>query len=429
MSPEHSRAAVSACLGLLAITLSAGSVMAQSSVQSGDSLPGPTQARPRFKPINLELEASSRYLLRDLTRHLNDLHDRYRRFKKKLRRNYNIQYSMTVSIIPQWGKPNGGPGAVSLVYTPAVTWEPFTNTAVGSGSFALAIQQTQFWTKVNTADQQARLGLITPPNVQPTNLTQYNQFMYTHTFPGGWSWLSLTVGQYSFAAYDSNEYAGSALANFISYPLAQNGTQTYPNGGAGAYAQAATADQQFTVAGGAQNAANISGDSLTTRGLSAGQYAYFMAGEWAPSLLGGGAYSILGYSQPSVPQQPSSSRGLSLNAVQNIDAKWGLFLRANGASGTAIPIEASVAWGGICNDPIHHNRLDQLGLGVFWNKTNLAALSQPARNAEWGSEIYYRFTIFKGLRFTPDIQFYFDSALHPGSGPAAVFAVRTTAFF
>jgi carbohydrate-selective porin OprB len=120
---------------------------------------------------------------------------------------------------------------------------------------------------------------------------------------------------------------------------------------------------------------------------------------------------------------------LSFNAVQNIDPKWGLFLRANGASGTAIPIEASVAWGGIYNNPFRHNKLDQLGLGIFWNKTNLAALSQPARNAEWGSEIYYNFTIFKGLRFTPDVQLYFDPALHPGSGPAAVFTIRTTAFF
>jgi hypothetical protein len=428
MSHERSRAVV-ACLALLAITLAANPGIAQSAAQSGDGFPIPTEARPKHKPINLELEASSHYLLRDLTRRLNDLHDRYRRFKKKLQRNYNIQYSLAVSIIPQWGKPNGGPGAVALVYTPTLTWDPFTNTAVGSGSFTFAIQQTQFWTTVNTADQQARLGLITPPNVQPTNLTQYNQLMYTHTFPGGWSWLSATVGQYSFAAYDSNEYAGSALANFISYPLAQNGTQTYPNGGAGAYAQAATADQQFTFAGGAQHAANVSGDSLTTRGLSVGKYAYFMAGEWAPSLLGGGAYSLLGYSQPSVPEQPSSSRGLSFNAVQNIDSKWGLFLRANGASGTAIPIEASVAWGAICNDPFHHNRLDQLGLGVFWNKTNLAALSQPARNAEWGSELYYNFTVFKGLRLTPDFQLYVDPALHSGSGPAAVLTVRTTAFF
>jgi hypothetical protein len=159
---------------------------------------------------------------------------------------------------------------------------------------------------------------------------------------------------------------------------------------------------------------------LTTRGLSAGKYAYFMAGEWAPNLWAGGIYSLLGYSQPLVSQQPSASRELSFNAAQNIDPKWGLFLRANGASGTAIPIPASVALDAICNNPFHHNRLDQLGPGVFWDKTNLAALSQPARNAEWGSE---------GLRLTPDFQLDFDPALHPGSGPAAVLTVRTTAFF
>ncbi len=336
---------------------------------------------------------------------------------------------MTVSVLPQWGKPNGGPGVASLLYTPTVTWNPFTNTAVGSGSFAFAMVQTQFWTRTDGASQQARLGLITPLSVQTTILTEYNQLMYTHTFPGTWSWLSITFGQYTFAAYDSNEYAGNAQTNFISYPLAQNGTQTYPNGGVGAYAQAASPDGQFTFAGGAQGANNLLGNAIAVGGSSADKYAYFIAGEWAPNLLAGGAYSLLGYSQPSVPEQPSSSKGLSFNAVQNINSTWGLFLRANGASGTAIPIEASVAWGGVWNNPFHHNKLDQLGLGIFWNKTNLNALSQPARNAEWGSEFYYNFTVFKGLRLTPDIQLYFDPALHPGSGPAAVFTFRTTAFF
>jgi len=59
----------------------------------------------------------------------------------------------------------------------------------------------------------------------------------------------------------------------------------------------------------------------------------------------------------------------------------------------------------------------------------LKAVGQPARNAEWGSELYYSYTIFKGLRLTPDVQLYFDPALKPGAGPAAVFTIRTTAFF
>jgi hypothetical protein len=119
--------------------------------------------------------------------------------------------------------------------------------------------------------------LITPPNNQIINLRQYNQLMYTHTFPDSWNWLLVTAGQYTFAAFDSNLYAGNAQTNFISYPLTQNGTQAYPNGGLGAYAQATAPDQQFIFAGGFQGTTNVSGDALSTRGFSTGKYAYFMA--------------------------------------------------------------------------------------------------------------------------------------------------------
>ena len=389
----------------------------------------PPGAPPINKPIDLEIEALSTDFMQDITKILNDIHDEYLGFKKELRSDYNISYSMQVSIFPQWGVPKGGPGTVELVYAPDVTWNPFTNTAIGSGSFNVAVQQNQFWTKANATSQQARLGLITQPNDWGVSGYQYNQLMYTHTLPGSWSWLSVTVGQYTFLAYDDNLYAGNAQTNFISLPLAQSATQTYPQGGLGAYAQAATPNGQFAVAGGFQGATSVTGESLTTRGFSTRKYAYFGEGEWWPNFLDGGDYSILGFTQPSVPQQPTNSQGVSFNGVQKIDKKWGLFLRANGASGTAIPIEASVAWGGIYNNPFERNKLDQVGLGIFWDKTNLKAVAQPARNAEWGAELYYSYTIFKGLRLTPDIQFYFDPALKPGAGPAAIFTIRTTAFF
>jgi Carbohydrate-selective porin, OprB family len=414
---------------LIMVVLAGSSAMAQSQAQFGDTPVGLPGARPKHKPIDLEIDAPSLDFMQDITKVLNDIHDEYRGYKKELRRDYDLHYSMQVSIIPQWGAPNGGPGVVQMVYTPNIIWSPFKDTAVGSGLLTYTMQQTQFWTKTITASQQARLGLITPPNDQTTNVRQFNQLMYTHTLPDAWSWLSVTVGQYTFAAYDSNQYAGDVQTNFISYPLAQNATQTYPYGALGAYAQATTPDQQFSLASGFQGATNVTGDRLTARGFSTGKYAYFVAGEWAPNLLGGGTYDIIGYSQPSVPQQPSNSLGVSFSAVQNIDAKWGLFLRANGASGTAIPIETSVAWGGIYTDPFHRNKLDQVGLGIFWDKTNLKAVGQPARNAEWGAELYYSYTVFKGLRLTPDIQLYLDPALKPGAGPAAVFTIRTTAFF
>jgi len=135
---------IAASISLIVVAVAASSAMAQSAPQPGDSLSEPPGARPIFKPINLDIEAPSLDFMKDVTKFLNDFHDEYRRFKKELRRDYGLQYSMPVSIIPQWGTPNGGRGVVQLVYTPTISWSPFTNTAAGSGSFTFALQQTQF---------------------------------------------------------------------------------------------------------------------------------------------------------------------------------------------------------------------------------------------------------------------------------------------
>jgi tellurite resistance-related uncharacterized protein len=136
--------------------------------------------------------------------------------KKEFLSDYNIRCR---SLIPN-GVPKGGPGTAELVYYPNIIWNPFADTAIGSGSFNVAVQQNQFWTKA------------TQPNDWGVSGYQYNQLMYTHTRPGSWSWLSVTVGQCPFLAYDDNLYAGNAQTNFLSLPLAQ--------GGLGAYAQGPT---------------------------------------------------------------------------------------------------------------------------------------------------------------------------------------------
>jgi hypothetical protein len=59
---------------------------------------------------------------------------------------------------------------------------------------------------------------------------------------------------------------------------------------------------------------------------------------------------------------------------------------------------------------------------------DLKAVGQPARRRK-GAELYYNYALFKGLWLTPDIQLYFDPALRPGCGPAAVLTFRTTALF
>ena len=357
------------------------------------------------------------------------IYESYERFKDRLHTDHGIRFSMAVSSYLQWGGPRGGPGVAQLVYRPAVTWTPFTDTAFGSGSFTFQASHNHFWTGANTGSQAGRLRALSPPSDWTGNGYEFGTIAYTHTMPGALNWLSVTVGQFAVNTYDGNQYAGDSPSGFINYALAQNATQTYGQGGVGSYIHAVSQDGQYLFAGGFQGATDVQGRQVTTRGLSNGQTAYFAAAQWSPTWLPGATYGVLWYSQPSVPMQPGASQGVSFNAVQDFGTRWGLFLRANTASGAVAPIRTSVAWGGIVNDPFGRHEKDQVGLGFFWNKANRSVEQDLAHDGEWGAELYYNYTLFRGLQVTPDIQFYFNPALQPRGGPAAVFSIHTTAFF
>ncbi len=403
-----------------ALPIAQGTAQAQSA--GGGHAGG--HASGTVKPrIDLHQPAEATDLLQDITHELNTVYDDYLALKDKAETAANIQVSMPVSVFGQWAQPNGGAGIGELVYSPSITWTPFTNTAIGSGAFDFAFQSNQFWTQATTNSRQARMGLITPPNDWGDDSYQFAQITYTHSFPG--NWLALAVGQYSFGQYDGNQYAGDAQTNFISYALAQNGTQTYANAGTGAYMQVAP-NSSLQFAGGVQSATDVFGRSVTINGFHDGMLAWFMTAQWTPTVLAGGAYSILYYNQPSVPLQPSASQGVSFSAVQNLTARYGVFVRVNNASGEAIPIETSVAFGGIINDPFGRHRLDQAGLGIAWDKTNRTEVGSPSRDAEWIAELYYRYTVFKPLHLTPDVQVYCNPALAPNTSLAAALTLRAT---
>ncbi len=240
--------------------------------------------------------------------------------------------------------------------------------------------------------------------------------------------MQFRSGSTLFGQYDGNQYAGNAQTNFIGYALAQNATQTYANAGIGGYVQI-TPTSELQFAGGVQGATDITGGALTTRGLTDGRIAYFLAAQWTPTYLAGGTYSVLYYRQPAVPLQPSASQGVSFSAVQNIDATYGLFLRVNNASGSAIPIQTSVAFGGIVNDPLGVDRPDQAGIGVAWDKTNKSVVGEASRGSEFVVELYYSYAVLKALQITPDVQVYINPALAPSTRLGAILSIRTTINF
>jgi hypothetical protein len=377
---------------------------------------------------------AARDFMKGVTGNLDNSYDSYLAFKKDLSDHYNLDFSLEASIYNQFGTPNGGKPVALLVYYPSMTWKPFTDTAAGSGKFSVTFGQQQYWTLANTGSQAGNMGLITFPNDWVSNNYTWSTVAYTHTLPGAMNFLSLTLGQYNLFSFDPSAYAANAQINFISYPFAQDATQTFPNAGLGAYATAKTPDEQFALSGGFQGATNLSGREITADSYHQGKYTYWANFQWRPEFsgVGKGIYSILYYDQPAVPDLPTHSNGISFSGSQELGEKWGVFARASNASGANTPINTSIAIGGVRNDPFGRNSMDQAGLAFAWNQTNFVGngvTSAEARHSELVTELYYACTIFKGLQISPDVQVYFHPALAPDTSTAAVFSIRSTFFF
>jgi len=358
-------------------------------------------------------------------------YDKWLTFKKSISDQFNLDLSLDYSFFAQWGT-KGHPIYLNIYY-PSATWRPFTDAAIGSGEIDVVTSHQDYASKQDAVSHAARLGLISFANDWPDDDFAIYTLAYTHTLPAGWSWLSVTVGQYNLFSFDPNQYAANAQNSFISYSFAQDGTETFPYAGFGGYGQVKTPDGQFSFAGGVQGGTDPNGGTLTASGFRHRRLVRWGNAQWTPTIdgLGNGIYSLLLYEQPSVPFVASHSTGISFSASQELTNRYGAFLRINNATGSDLAIRTSYAAGSVWNDPLVRNGNDQLGLAVGWDKTNREALGSLAevRSGEWVTEVFYRANIFKGMHITTDVQAFWNPALAPSAGPVAVFTLRTTVSF
>ena len=394
-----------------------------------DDAVGSTKPRPAFRLLPLFVPGSVDWS-GPYADSLDQEFDRWLALKKGISNQYNLDLAIDYSFFPQWGT-RGGPVYLN-VYYPSATFQPFTDTSFGSGEIDLVTSHQTYFGNQDTNSQASRLGLITFANDWTRDDFAWSTVAYTHTLPGSMSWLSFTVGQYNLFSFDPNAYAANAQTSFIGYSFAQDGTETFPYAGFGAYARAKTPDGQFNFAGGVQDGTDPNGGTLTTAGFGHGRLVDWGNAQWTPTIsgLGDGIYSLLVYEQPFVPMVSSQSTGISLSISQDLTEKYGAFLRVNNATGSDILIRTSYAAGAVWNDPIGRNKSDQAGLALGWDKTNHQSVGTAgARGGEWVSEVFYKATIFKGMHLAPDVQVFWDPALLPRAGPEAVFTLRTTVSF
>ena len=110
--------------------------------------------------------------------------------------------------------------------------------------------------------------------------------------------------------------------------------------------------------------------------------------------------------------------------------KLSVFARVNEVSGSTEEISQSWVIGGVYNNPLDRNPLDQIGLAYAYNKLDEAAVGEPlAHKAEQIVEAYWAWGIGNMLTITPDVQLYINPALNQKSDYGVVTSLRATVFF
>lgn len=350
-------------------------------------------------------------------------------FKNFLNKEYGIDFSADISYMGQRGAPSGKDNAMQTIYYPSLTWTMMNN-KYGTAILNAAYNSVKYG-GISAEKLGNRLGTVTDINDYNTPSYSFDELFLSYQLGGNYDWLTLAAGQFPLYNFDGTAYDSNQQVNFINYALSQNASSTYPTSSLGSYIQIAP-NENWNFALGAQDATNITGSSIKTNQFGENHYTTFASFSYTPTIsgLGSGQYSIMLYNQPGVEEQTETTNGWSFNFSQNFGKKLSLFARINGVSGHTADINQSWVLGGVYNNPLDRNPLDQIGLAFAYNKIDQDAVgSNLAHESEKIIETYWAWGISKWMTITPDIQFYIDPAENPKSDYATVFSLRTTFFF
>lgn len=355
--------------------------------------------------------------------------DSYQDFKNYLDKKYGFDYNFDVSVLAQRSSPNGEHNAVQAYLYPSFMWTTFNNEyGVGALNFAYTIIR---YGNHDASDLGTNSGFVTPINDYPGNQDEFSELYYTYQPRGKWNWLTLGLGQFPIYNFDGTDYDANQQVNFLNDSLAQNASASYTQAGIGAYAQI-TPNNRWSFAFGGQDATNVDAVSVRFNHLDEKHYTTFGYAAYTPTIKGVGdaEISILVYNQPGVTAQPQTTNGWSLNLSQDIGKKLSLFARVNEVSGSVEEIRQSWVLGGVYNNPLNRNALDQIGLAYAYNKLDEAAVGEKLNHkAEQIIEAYWAWGIGDMLTITPDVQMYINPGLNQKSDYGFATSLRATVFF
>ena len=353
----------------------------------------------------------------------------YQDFKNTVNKKYGFDYSVDLSVLEQRTSPNGKNNAVQGYLYPSFQWT-LNDSDKGTGVLNFAYTVIRYGNH-NASDLANNSGFVTPINDYDDKTNEFNELYYTYQFGGKYNWLMLGVGQFPIYNFDGTNYDANQQVNFLNEALAQNASASYTQAGLGVYAEI-TPNNEWSIVFGGQDGTNVDAKSVRFNNLNEEHYTTFGSVTYSPMItkLGEMNVSLLVYNQPWTREQPQTTNGWSLNLSQDIGNKLSLFARINETSGDMEEIRQSWVFGGVYNNPLNRNNLDQIGLAYAYNKLDEKAVGEKLfHKAEQVVEAYWAWGIGDMLTITPDVQLYINPALDQKSDFGFATSLRATVFF
>ena len=351
--------------------------------------------------------------------------DGYYAFKKSLEEK-GFEYGIDVSLLAQRSSPSGKSNAVQFYVYPYFSWE-LSDNKLGRGTLNFAYSLVRYGNH-NGNNLSENSGFLSGLNDYPTNLDNFAEFYYEYKFAGALDPFTIGVGQFPLYNFDGTDYNANQQINFLNDALAQNASATYTQAGVGIYTKI-NVTENLVLAVGGQDGTNINAESVQFN-LSDGKYTTFEYMEYTPVISDIGKFALLIYQQPSVRKQKESTDGWSFNWARNLGEKLNVFARLNQTDGHVAEIKRSFVLGGVYNNPINRNPLDQIGLAYALNFADeKAALNTVYHKEEQVVELYWSWGVGNNIIITPDVQFYIKPAFAEKSDYGLATSLRATILF
>ena len=379
---------------------------------------GPSSAEAQIEIDNQEKTAPFRY------EGFTDLLQPYFNWKDSVSKEHGLNLAGDYNFHYQAAnKSQGEDDAAGGIIRLYGRWQP-----VPRGSLVFKIENRHKYTDIAPQQLSSEIGYAGLTSVVFSDAgTILTNLYWQHTTQD--NQLAFVAGILDVTDYVAVYGLVSPWTNFINLAFSTDPTISVPNQGVGAAVRVMLFKNMYLLGG----FADANGDPSDPGGifdsfLDDREYFKHLEFGWTSSYenrFADNVHITIWHSDERDAAMVTSGKGVALSYSQMFDDRWLPFARFGYSNGGGSFLERSVSIG---LGYFPETRSDTLGIGLNWGLPSEETFGSGL-DAQYTSEVYYRFQLFQHVTITPNLQYLKNPALNPAEDSLWIVGLRARLVF